>query len=278
MYNAHDLDVTRTDLAGRAKHPGGQGHPGARHPGRRRCGTRRQLVRLDQLALPGIPGAGTPRDTGPPAQLPAWHLLRVRPQRRASSNRCSCRAFGAVDIGPATVNTELPLPDTVHARLTMHSSGAQLHRRTGARRAAAPPSPAPARPTVHVAQPVSLGPRERSRDLLHAHTISTELTIADPDLWWPYTMGGPDLYDLRLDFIQNRTVTTSRSPKFGIRTVTPGPRHDDGPVPGLTAATSTCWSTAGTFWSAAPPTPRICSTTTTPTATRRSCATSKTSA
>ena len=24
-----------------------------------------------------------------------------------------------------------------------------------------------------------------------------ELTVANPDLWWPYTLGEPNLYDLR---------------------------------------------------------------------------------
>ena len=39
------------------QHPRRQGHPGAGAAGRRRCGAGRQLVRLDQLELPRLPGA-----------------------------------------------------------------------------------------------------------------------------------------------------------------------------------------------------------------------------
>lgn len=46
------------------------------------------------------------------------------------------------------------------------------------------------------------------------------LTIAEPDLWWPYTLGTPALYDLRLDFVQGPEVTSTVAQRFGIRTVT----------------------------------------------------------
>jgi exo-1,4-beta-D-glucosaminidase len=35
------------------------------------------------------------------------------------------------------------------------------------------------------------------------------LNLDNPDLWWPYTLGRPDLYDLRLDFLERGTVTTT---------------------------------------------------------------------
>ena len=46
------------------------------------------------------------------------------------------QASGSVVLGPATVNTELPLPRTDSARLTIHTSRPQLLHAAGARRAA----------------------------------------------------------------------------------------------------------------------------------------------
>ena len=46
-----------------------------------------------------------------------------------------------------------------------------------------------------------------------------QLTVHNPDLWWPYTLGQPDLYDLRLEFRQyNRPIDASHL-RFGIRTI-----------------------------------------------------------
>ncbi len=140
------------------------------------------------------------------------------------------RAFGPVDIGPSSVNTELPLPDTDTARLTVYSS---VHNFTdqpvsGVLRATISRA---GKDTVQVAQPVSLQPRE-SREITFSPDEFAKLTVDHPDLWWPYTMGEPDLYDLRLDFIQNRTATSTSALKFGIRTVTQGRDSDDtAPLP-----------------------------------------------
>ncbi len=53
------------------------------------------------------------------------------------------------------------------------------------------------------------------------------LTVVNPDLWWPYTMGSPNLYDLRLEFVQNQVATDVATQKFGIRTITQGRDSDD---------------------------------------------------
>ena len=139
------------------------------------------------------------------------------------------RAFGPVDIGSSTVNTELPLPDTDRARLTIYSSVTNYtdEPATGLLRATitrAGKSP------VQIAQAVSLLPRE-SREIIFRPDEFTALTISDPDLWWPYTMGEPDLYDLRLDFVQKRTATNTQTTRFGIRTVTQGRDAADTAVP-----------------------------------------------
>src|SRR5205814_10279312 len=46
------------------------------------------------------------------------------------------------------------------------------------------------------------------------------LTIANPQLWWPYQLGAQPLYTLATSVSQNSTVLNSTSGTFGIRTVT----------------------------------------------------------
>ncbi len=135
------------------------------------------------------------------------------------------RTSGPVSIGAATVNTDLPLPDTDSARLTVYTT---LHnysagrvrgvlRATITRDGKAP---------IHVDEPVSLAAGEQREVTLRPDRFAA-LTVDHPDLWWPYTMGKPDLYDLRLEFIQNREVTETSTLKFGIRTITQGRDADD---------------------------------------------------
>ena len=85
------------DPARQAQHPGGEGHPErAMHPGRRRRRVGGQLVRLDQLALPGLPRSRT--RTRPTATCSSWT------ETPASGSRYT-RTSGAVSIGAATVNS-----------------------------------------------------------------------------------------------------------------------------------------------------------------------------
>jgi exo-1,4-beta-D-glucosaminidase len=46
------------------------------------------------------------------------------------------------------------------------------------------------------------------------------LTIANPQIWWPYRLGAQPLYTLATSVSQNGTVLNSTSETFGIRTVT----------------------------------------------------------
>ncbi|WP_242453620.1 sugar-binding domain-containing protein [Mycolicibacterium sp. P9-64] len=140
------------------------------------------------------------------------------------------RTSGSVAIGGTAVNSELPLPSTDSARLTIHSD---LHnfstdRVRGVLRATIS---RPGKPDVRVDQPVSLAPGEQ-RDVTFAPTDFGALVLDHPDLWWPYTMGKPDLYDLRLEFLQHGRATDVKSQRFGVRTITQG-RDDDEQFPEL---------------------------------------------
>src|SRR4029078_9889956 len=82
----------------------------------------------------------------------------------------------------------------------------------------------PGKPDIAVEQPVTLSPREE-RALSFTPDRSRQLTVNNPDLWWPYTLGTPNLYDLRVEFRQYDRVTAATGQRFGIRTVT---QHRDG--------------------------------------------------
>ena len=127
------------------------------------------------------------------------------------------RAFGSVGIGPATVNSELPLPDTGSARLTIYST-LRNYSDSPVKGVIQATITRAGKDPIRVAQPVSMAAGEQ-REIGFAPDDFDALVVDHPDLWWPYTMGNPDLYDLALEFIQNGTVTTSSAMRFGIRTV-----------------------------------------------------------
>ncbi len=128
----------------------------------------------------------------------------------------SLRASGAVLIGPSTVNTELPQAD--RARLTIHTSVRNSSSRAVRGTLLATITRA-GKPDLGVEQAVTLAPGE-DREISFTPNTFAALTVANPDLWWPYTMGEPNLYDLRLEFRQYNQVVDASEQRFGIRTVT----------------------------------------------------------
>jgi len=137
---------------------------------------------------------------------------------------------GDVSLEAATVNTELPLPQTDSARLTVYAQARNGSARTvrGVLRATIG---RPGKPDIRVEQPVTLRPGE-NREIRLSPDQFAALTVANPDLWWPYTLGSPDLYDLDLEFRQYDRVVDTRHQRFGIRTVQQF-RDDDEQYPQL---------------------------------------------
>ena len=130
------------------------------------------------------------------------------------------RVTGPVRISHPAVTTALPLPKTNSANLTVFgvlengSSGPVRGRLLGQ-------ISRPGKPVVQFEQPVTLQARE-SREVTFTPERFAQLAISNPDLWWPYTMGQPNLYNLELKFLEDdsREVSDRQSIRFGIRTVT----------------------------------------------------------
>lgn len=129
----------------------------------------------------------------------------------------SLKVSGAVVIGPSVVNTELPLPRTDSARLTIYSSlrNSSTTQVRGVLRATITRA---GKPGIQIEQPITLAAGER-REISFAPDKFAQLTVQNPDLWWPYTLGEPNLYDLRLEFRQYNRETDASQQRFGIRTV-----------------------------------------------------------
>src|ERR1700730_9723807 len=131
----------------------------------------------------------------------------------------------AVVIGPSAVNSELPLPRTDSARLTIYSSlrNASAEQVRGILRATIT---RPGKPDVRIEQPVTLAAGEQ-REVSFTPDKFAQLAVQDPDLWWPYTLGRPNLYDLQLEFRQyNQSIDASHL-RFGIRSIEQYRDHDE---------------------------------------------------
>jgi exo-1,4-beta-D-glucosaminidase len=98
------------------------------------------------------------------------------------------RASGAVLIGSSMVSTELPLPHTDSARLSIYSSlhNTSAHQVHGALRATISRA---GKADIEVEQPVTLGAGETRQVSLDPDHVAA-LTVQRPDLWWPYRHPG----------------------------------------------------------------------------------------
>jgi exo-1,4-beta-D-glucosaminidase len=131
----------------------------------------------------------------------------------------------AVVLGPSAVNSELPLPRTDSARLTIYSSlrNASAEQVRGILRATIT---RPGKPDVRIEQPVTLAAGEQ-REVSFTPDKFAQLAVQNPDLWWPYTLGRPNLYDLQLEFRQyNQSIDASHL-RFGIRSIEQYRDHDE---------------------------------------------------
>jgi len=158
---------------------------------------------------------------GPKEKNP-WQGVSFVPDRNAGIWKpVYLRATGNVLVNNPLVNTELSLADST-ARLTvyvnLHNLSAQpvngMLRGTISRKG---------KPSIFVEQFITLSPGE-NREAMFLPEKNPRLIVIHPDLWWPYTMGTPALYDLQLEFVQNEIISDDSRIRFGIRSIT---KHRD---------------------------------------------------
>ena len=125
---------------------------------------------------------------------------------------------GAVKTWNAYVATDLPLPATNPATLTIYAEVTNGSSQPISGHLDGTISRS-GKPTIHVSQLVTLRAGE-TREVSFTSGQFPQLIVQNPDLWWPYTLGRPDLYDLHLKFTAIGRVSDSKSIRFGIRKVT----------------------------------------------------------
>ena len=135
------------------------------------------------------------------------------------------KVSGGVTLSHPFVSTELSLAQAPSAKLTVYAalrnrSNRQLNgvlRGTISR---------PGKTTIQIEQPVALAPGEE-RQAGFTPSQFPQLDVRNPDLWWPYTMGNPSLYDLHLEFLENHQLSDVADIRFGIRSITQYRDHDE---------------------------------------------------
>jgi exo-1,4-beta-D-glucosaminidase len=128
------------------------------------------------------------------------------------------RVTGAVSVNHAFVNSELLLAEST-ARLTVFASLRNLSEQPVSGTLKGTIS-RPGKPTIHFEQTVTNLSAGEDREVSFTPEQFSELVVTNPDLWWPYTMGVPALYDLQLEFVRNETLSDSSHLRFGIRKIT----------------------------------------------------------
>ena len=73
--------------------------------------------------------------------------------------------------------------------------------------------------SVTFEQDVELGPNQ-AKDVTFTADKFTQLTFANPRLWWPTQMGKPNLYPLAMQFEVSGAVSDQSKSHFGIREIT----------------------------------------------------------
>ncbi|MGO8817470.1 MAG: glycosyl hydrolase 2 galactose-binding domain-containing protein [Terriglobia bacterium] len=147
------------------------------------------------------------------------HSVSFVPDRNAGVwQRVFLSTTGKVLVRNPYVVTDLPLPSTSPASLTVY-----CNLRNGVSQPATGilhgEISRAGKPSISFRQEVTLEGDE-TKEIAFTPAAFPQLSVADPDLWWPYQWGEPALYELRLEFSVGGHVSDSVSINFGIRKVT----------------------------------------------------------
>ena len=133
-------------------------------------------------------------------------------------------ASGGVKIGDAQVVTKLPLPDTSRADVMItvpleNSTGSAVH---GVLKAAFELADTamndPKRTQIQISKEVTVSPGKNEVKLTPSEFA--QLSVHNPQLWWPNGYGKQNLYVLKLSFSEGGADSDTKSIRFGIREIT----------------------------------------------------------
>ncbi len=151
------------------------------------------------------------------------------PDRNAGVwKRVFLSSTGAVTVRNPYVATDLPLPATNPASLTVYCDLSNATS-TPVSGTLSGEISRPGKPTITFKKQIDLL-RDQKQEVTFTPTEYTQLSVADPDLWWPYQWGEAKLYHLKLEFKINEKnqLSDSQAIDFGIRKITQGRDSDEG--------------------------------------------------
>lgn len=141
------------------------------------------------------------------------------PDRNAGVwKRVLLSSTGSVTIRNPYVVTDLPLPATSPAALVVYCDVSNHREKpvSGVLRGEISRS---GKRTITFEKNVSLF-GSQTTEVAFTPSEVTQLSVPDPDLWWPYRWGKPNLYHLKLDFVLDGKTSDSQEADFGIRKIT----------------------------------------------------------
>jgi exo-1,4-beta-D-glucosaminidase len=125
---------------------------------------------------------------------------------------------GPVSIRNPYVSSDLPLPATTPASLTVYCD-LNNHSSQPVSGILSGEITREGKATIRFEQPVSLY-RSEVKEVSFSPDAFPDLQVREPDLWWPYRWGNPNLYHLQLQFRVKDDISDSQAIDFGIRKIT----------------------------------------------------------
>ena len=159
------------------------------------------------------------------------HGLSYVPDRNAGIwKRVYLSSTGKVAIRNPYMESDLPLPATSPASLTIYCD---LHNTSGGRISGilSGDISRTGKSSIQLEKTVTLPPHS-TREVSLDPSGYAQLRLDHPDLWWPYTWGKPNLYQLHLSFQIDGRESDAKSIDFGIRKIQQF-RDSDDQFPGV---------------------------------------------
>lgn len=117
---------------------------------------------------------------------------------------------GDIIIGDPLVTTDILLPDTTQAKISIKNIVKNITSKTVNGTLTAKIE------NINISLPFTLAANEE-KEITFTPEQFKELNIKNPRLWWPNGYGRPELYNLELTVQSNNKVSDTKSLKFGIR-------------------------------------------------------------
>lgn len=117
---------------------------------------------------------------------------------------------GDIIIGDPLVTTDILLPDTTQAKISIKNIVKNITSKTVNGTLTAKIE------NINISLPFTLAANEE-KEITFTPEQFKELNIKNPRLWWPNGYGRPELYNLDLTVQANNKVSDTKSLKFGIR-------------------------------------------------------------